>query len=765
MSEGLRAVTAALASASIRPLIEAPDDVFLENELPVVQFVRQHFRRHRSMPDATTVQTECGVRLPAAPEPLLFYVDRLFERHQYNIIRDRFGEMREALTTRDMPAITEAVGEMHRAGRLTQRQGRELANLREASDQMFSRLAETQGYGGITGIETGWSQYDRITGGYQNGDLITMVGRPGTGKCMDPSTEVVMATGQLRKIGDLKAGDRLMGPDSQPRTVLTTIRGRDPMYRVTGTGGEPFVCNGAHILVLACDFDVNETYRKGGSYLMSVDEYLALAPRVQRKLRLVRTAVEFPASDVEVSPYYVGVWLGDGCRANGRISTVDPEIVAAVHDEARRFGVDVVQCESRPGMCPQYALVNGRGKDHVVLDFFRSDCMRSGEKRIPTAYLWNGTEVRMQLLAGMLDTDGHLASDTAFEFITKWASLRDDFMYLCRSLGFRAKASVKVVNGAEYHRVYLTGALHNIPTRLPRKKASPYARRFPVEHASFTVEPLGEGEYAGITLDKDHLYLLRDFTVTHNTYVALKQAKAAHDAGHSVLVITTEMPTEQLLRRHASIALGINPMLLKMNMISTHTLRRMERFYQAHAAVEGFNIFSVGMRSNTSAVEAMMQELMPDFIVVDGLYLLKPSNTKGNMSRTERITMVLDEIKGLTLDANRPILATTQFSRGAGKAGVDGSLENIGYTDAIGTHSSAVAAIKYGPTTNPKASRWLEFLKGRDGEDGRVAINFKFAPTNLDEIPFEELNAMTGEGTGGTAAPGEQAANVDWMSQ
>jgi archaellum biogenesis ATPase FlaH len=431
MSEGLRAITAALGAASIRPLIESPDEVFLENELPVVQFVRQHFRRHRVMPDHTTVQTECGVRLPQAPEPLQFYVDRLSERYQYNIIRDRFGAMRDALATRDMPVITEAVAEMHRAGRLTQRQGRELANLREASDQMFARLRETQGYGGITGIETDWARYDQITGGYQNGDLITMVGRPGTGK----------------------------------------------------------------------------------------------------------------------------------------------------------------------------------------------------------------------------------------------------------------------------------------------------------------------------------------------TYVALKQAKAAHDAGYSVLVVTTEMPTEQLLRRHASIALGINPHYLKTNTLSTYTMRRMEAFYQAHAAVDGFNIFSVGMKSNTSAVEAMMQELMPDFIVVDGLYLLKPSSAKGNMSRTERITLVLDEIKGLTLDANRPILATTQFSRGAGKAGADGSLENIGYTDAIGTHSSAVVAIKYGPTTDPKVSRWLEFLKGRDGEDGRVAINFKFAPTNLNEIPYEELSAMTGEGGGGTTAPGEQAANVDWMSQ
>ena len=757
MSDGLKAIAASIVVGSAASLIGVPTEMFIEGEQIALDFVRQHYRQYRALPTTATVRQETGVRLPQAPEPLAYYIDRLYERHQYNLIRERFASLRDGLSALDMTAVSASVSDMYRVTRQSSRRGREVVNLREGYELVEQRLSETRGYGGITGIEVGWPGYDAITGGYQAADLVSIVGRPSQGKCMDPNTEVVMATGQLRKIGELRAGDRLMGPDSQPRTVLTTIRGRDPMYRVSGTGGEPFVCNGAHILVLTCSSDVNETYRKGGSYFLSVDAYLALAPRVQRKLRLVRAAVEFPESDVEVSPYYVGVWLGDGSRSNGRISTVDPEIVAAVHDEARRFGMDVVQCESRSGMCPQYSLVNGRGKDHVVMDFFRNDCMKDREKRIPRAYLWNSTKVRMHLLAGMLDTDGYLGSSTGFEFVTKWTGLRDDFTYLCRSLGFRARPVAKVVNGVKYHRVYVTGALHEVPTRIPRKQARPHKRRFPVEHASFTVEPLGEGEYAGITLDKDHLYLLKDFTVTHNTYILLQQAWHAHEvAGKTVLFVTTEMGTEQIMRRHASIAIGVNPTLLRMNMISSHLQRRLREFYRTMVGAEGFNIFSVGMNAQVSAIEALIQELDPDIIFVDGGYLLRPTSGPKNMNRTERITGVYDESRGLTLESNKPMVISTQFNRAAGKGGAEGSLENIGYTDAIGTHSSSVVAIRPGPTANPKASRWLDFLKGREGETGKIAINFKFAPTDMSEFTPEN----TGEDEAGGAAT---SGNVDWM--
>lgn len=423
MSDGLKAIAAAIAVASASSLIAVPAELFIDGEMAAHEFVRGHYRQYQTLPSVSTVQQETGVRLPQAPEPLAYYIDRLYERHQYNLIRERFAGLRDGLSSMDMPAVTASVSDMYRVTRQSARRGREVVNLREGYELMAQRLATTRGYGGITGIEVGWPGYDAITGGYQPGDLISVVGRPSQGK----------------------------------------------------------------------------------------------------------------------------------------------------------------------------------------------------------------------------------------------------------------------------------------------------------------------------------------------TYILLQQAWHAHQmAGKTVLFVTTEMGTEQIMRRHASLALGVNPTLLRMNMISTHLQRRLEQFYHAMVGAEGFNIFSVGMKSQTSAVEALMQELDPDIVFVDGGYLMRPVTGAKNMNRTERITGVYDDFRAITLESEKPMVVSTQFNRAAGKGGMEGSLENIGYTDAIGTHSSSVVAIRPGPTANPKASRWLDFLKGREGETGKIAINFKFAPTDMSEFTPEN----TGEDEAGGAAT---SGNLNWM--
>ncbi len=757
MSDGLRVISAALSASSASALIAMPQDMFLDNERTVLDFVRTHYRQYRELPEARTVQEETGVRLPAANETLAFYVDRMYERHEYNQIRDRFAGLRDGLASMNMQAVAASVADMHRVTRQRVRRGLESVNLREASELVVQRLNATRGYGGVTGIETGWPGYDQITGGYQNGDLISLVGRPSLGKCMHPDTPVLMHSGQIRKIRHVKVGDRLMGPDSSPREVLSTTTGTEEMFRISPVRGEEWSCNGSHILVLRCGKNLDRTHTKGSTHLYSVNQFLSLPSRVQRSLRLVRTGVDFPHEETEFDPYIVGVWLGDGCVQNGRVSSVDKEIVDSLREYAKTLGMTLTQYEYREGFCPSYGIVGGKGKENALLDHFRS-CLVGGEKRIPSRYLRNSRKVRLQMLAGLIDTDGYLIpGQCIYEILTKYTGLRDDILYLARSLGLGADYGVKEVGGSKYQRITITGHIEAVPVRLPRKKAGPNRMRKDALCSGFTITSLGVGEYFGVTLSGDHLYLLGDFTITHNTYLLLRQAWYAHVAGSSVLFVTTEMGAEQIGRRHVSIALGINPTHLKMNTVSTYTERRISQFYRDMIGVDRFRIFSVGMNSQLSAVEAFIQEFDPDLIVIDGVYLMRPNQGARNASRTERITAVFDELKALTLETNKPFLVSTQFNRAAGKGGAEGSLENIGYTDAIGTHSSVIVAARHGPTTNPKASRWLQFLKGREGEEGRVAINFKFAPLDMDE--FTPVEAQDSDGTTGAVA-----ANVNWMA-
>jgi hypothetical protein len=117
----------------------------------------------------------------------------------------------------------------------------------------------------------------------------------------------------------------------------------------------------------------------------------------------------------------------------------------------------------------------------------------------------------------------HLATDTAF---------------LARSLGFAVSRTARVIKGTTYHRLTLSGHTDQIPCRLARKKAAPRQQKKDPLVSGFAVEPIGVGAYYGFELDGDHLYLLKDFTVTHNTVVSMMTI--AHMKLPTLIVVTKE---------------------------------------------------------------------------------------------------------------------------------------------------------------------------------------------------------------------------------
>ena len=101
-------------------------------------------------------------------------------------------------------------------------------------------------------------------------------------------------------------------------------------------------------------------------------------------------------------------------------------------------------------------------------------------------------------------------------------------MFLSRSLGFytsinEKKAILKRKNKKDYESiVYRIGIYGNdlsiIPCKIEREKFNNAStRKSDCLSTGFKIEKLNIDDYYGFTLDKDNLYLLEDFTVTHNT--------------------------------------------------------------------------------------------------------------------------------------------------------------------------------------------------------------------------------------------------------
>lgn len=359
--------------------------------------------------------------------------------------------------------------------------------------------------------------------------------------CLAPGSKVIMADGSLRNIEDVSVGDLLMGPDSKPRVVLQLFRGREQMYRVKQTSAQEYVVNGAHILVLrkseACKLDRGEQFASGnfrrpnGRYPdfpdeveISVEDWLKQSKRWQEHFRGFRAGlIEFERKDVEVDPYLLGLWLGDGLHRELMITSADQEIrdwlkgfaerSGLRYTESKKYGASNKAVDVRLGRKPAV-----HGRKNPVWQGFKAYGVVSN-KHIPEDYIVNDEATRLKLLAGLIDSDGHYARG-GYEITLANERLARDTKKLADTLGFRTslrerKTKCGDVIGRAW-RVSINGATDRVPCILPRKQASISPNKDKML-SQISIEPVGEGDYYGVLLDGDHRFLLEDGTVTHNS--------------------------------------------------------------------------------------------------------------------------------------------------------------------------------------------------------------------------------------------------------
>jgi superfamily II DNA or RNA helicase len=160
----------------------------------------------------------------------------------------------------------------------------------------------------------------------------------------------------------------------------------------------------------------------------------------------------------------------------------------------------------------------------------------------------------LQLLAGLIDADGSLHNG-GYDIVLKSERLARDAVYLARSLGFGSTiypTKKKCCNSGKvgnYFRFSIRGDIRQIPVILKRRKVKNWSSRVDPLMSGFDVKPKGKGEYFGFEVGGDHLFLLGDFTVAHNSLLAYALARYLYDLyGWKSLVMT---PKRGLVRQTA----------------------------------------------------------------------------------------------------------------------------------------------------------------------------------------------------------------------
>jgi len=335
------------------------------------------------------------------------------------------------------------------------------------------------------GLTYPWDAMTKMTYGMHLNQVIGIGAAPGAGKGLAHGQVVLTNSGE-KYIEDVKLNDTLRGTSGTTKVIGVYPQGIKDIYRVSFTDGTHLDVDDTHLwtmrhtkghVVTLNTLELKERHREGkdNKRIFSLPEY---------------EAVDFTEKELEVDPYVLGVWLGDGSTGDSRVNCPQGKIEDSHFDYYNYKG--------------NYYMKRGlkvKLRSLGVLD----------SKHIPESYLKGSIRQRERLLKGLLDTDGHDAGIRGWEFDNTNEGLVDSVVYLARSLGFVANR--RKTKDSSYRRGSQIVRCKPCYRCVIRKKDGRVAKRY-VD----SVEYIGKSQSTCIMVDaKDSLFLAKGFIPTHNT--------------------------------------------------------------------------------------------------------------------------------------------------------------------------------------------------------------------------------------------------------
>jgi len=379
------------------------------------------------------------------------------------------------------------------------------------------------------------------------------------GWCFAPGTKVMTIDG-VRNIEDIRKGDLILTPTKNVlgnayQKADRLFAGTDEMYKIIpSVGCEEQTVTADHIIRYR--YRINGKSEAEVRYDKAKDLMLKFKQNPYYKERCYLERIDELPHGIRyegLDPYILGLWLGDGTKGTPEFESMDPEVIQYLEEYALTHNL---RCSYRykndsKSMTIRLSSINNKkrgqcGKNSLVEDLRALGVYNN--KHIPEDFLNYQIETRLQLLAGLIDTDGSVyhgkdnhGGYMEFTQCEERKDLVDMFVLIARSLGFkvgvkRVESKVtkihhnKTVTIAQpFYKVRIFDGKYTIPTKIARKQFRwPAKRVFNSNYAHFNMEFVGRGQYYGFSLEGDkHEFVLGDMTIVHNCIPGREGGKPA----------------------------------------------------------------------------------------------------------------------------------------------------------------------------------------------------------------------------------------------
>ena len=557
------------------------------------------------------------------------------------------------------------------------RGGEDYHMLRDLLEPTMDEIEHAAGAGGeMIGVPTGFTDLDELTNGLHPGQMIIVAARPAVGKALALDTPLPTPTGWTT-MGEVQVGDELLGADGRPTvvTAATEVMHDRTCYEVRFSDGSSIVADAEHLWETSTRAE-RRGLRLTSSEVRTTEEIartLRTATAERRLNHSVRLCepLQLPEASLPLSPYVLGVWLGDGESAGARFTSADPEIAMYVEAE----GVEV---RHHAGMGYSMVLPQEPTQSRTAPASFEAllgSVGVLGAKHIPTSYLRASEAQRRALLSGLLDTDGTVTAGGCPQFTTTSARLAADVHELITGLGYRCGRSQKKVAGrsaASSTAHTLTFSADDDVFRLQRKHLAhkqARGRTFQRRNSRFVseVRRVESVPVRCVQVDNsDHLYLAgHSFIPTHNSTLALDIARsAAIKHNLATVVFSLEMSRTEITMRLLSAESTIPLQLMRKG-----TMRDSDwtKIAETHGRLNDAPLF-IDDSPNMSLMEIrakcrrLKQRHNLKLVIVDYLQLM--SSGKRVESRQQEVAEFSRALKLLAKELEVPVIALSQLNRG-----------------------------------------------------------------------------------------------------
>lgn len=387
--------------------------------------------------------------------------------------------------------------------------------------------------------DNSWLIHNAYEEAYKEKKILVIGGSRQIGKELADYEIVMTSKGEI-PICNLKIGDIAYGKDGKETTITGVFpQGVKAIYRMTLLDGRTIDCGLDHQWEIESS---NKFYVKTTKELLKLTlkhKHKKAGYTYRYKIPSIQP-VEFEKKELPINPYLLGLLLGDGttCHSTPSISTIDQQIVdniKGILGDDYEITHDIHEFKIVGYYCKRY--LKYIGKDKYTVDIHGHNPLYkklkelnlhdkiSYTKFIPEIYKYSSVQDRIDLLSGIIDSDGWVGTAGTIEVKLVNQKLAEEVLYVARSLGIRGEINTKMTKWSSggksgeslVSRVHLRTDLSI--SRLDRKLDRITKNRTRTNSVSIEkIEYIGEHSATCISVDNEsHLFLTKDFIPTHNT--------------------------------------------------------------------------------------------------------------------------------------------------------------------------------------------------------------------------------------------------------